>query len=170
MDTNWARLKTSLGANHGTGTGIAYAETQAVAFQRYASARLRGEDPIYALLGGYQGNFGKIEKVVNKVAAAFDRVIDFVEKVHNLLANKTFDSTRAIFERGFNGALKGDANFNFEKPGAGITYMLDSDGWRAQTWARTPAGAGKGATLDVVMADFDSKLADLKSKALAGGC
>jgi hypothetical protein len=170
MDTNWARLKTSLGANHGTDTGIAYAETQAVAFQRYASARLRGEDPIYALLGGYQGNFGKVEKVVNKVAAAFDRVIDFVEKVHNLLVNKTFDSTRAIFERGFNGALKGEANLNFEQPDSGIHYMLRPDGWKAQTWANTPTGAGKGVTLDVVMADFDSKLADLKSKALAGGC
>jgi hypothetical protein len=170
MDTAWARLKTSIGAKHGVGTGIAYSETQAVAFQRYASARLRGEDPIYALLGGYKGDFGKIEKVVNRVAAAFDRVIDFVEKVYNLLANKTFDSTRAIFERGFSGALKGDANFNFEKPRAGIRYMLDPDGWKAQTWALLPSGADKGVTLDVVMADFDSKLADLKSKALAGGC
>jgi hypothetical protein len=170
MDTAWARLKTSIGAKHGVGTGIAYSETQAVAFQRYASARLRGEDPIYALLGGYKGDFGKIEKVVNRVAAAFDRVIDFVEKVYNLLANKTFDSTRAIFERGFSGALKGDANFNFQKPRAGIRYMLDPDGWKAQTWGYDPSGANKGVTLDVVMADFDSKLADLKSKALAGGC
>jgi hypothetical protein len=173
MDTNWARLKTSLAANHGAGGGIAYAETQAVAFQRYGAARLNGQDPIKAMLGGYQPGTTKLEKAANAIASAFDKVLDFVEKVHNAFSIGTFDSTRGIFERAYQGALKGDANFNFETPGSGMSRMLDSSldaGWRRSTWDYERSGGVKPADLELAAVNIDTQIADLKSKALAGGC
>jgi hypothetical protein len=173
MDTNWARLKTSLAANHGAGGGIAYAETQAVAFQRYGAARLNGQDPIKAMLGGYQPGTTKLEKAANAIASAFDKVLDFVEKVHNAFSIGTFDSTRGIFERAYQGALKGDANFNFELPGSGMNRMLDgfpNRGWRRSTWDYARSGGVKPADLELAVVNIDTQIADLKSKALAGGC
>jgi hypothetical protein len=173
LDTNWARFKTSLGANHDAGGGIAYAETQAVAFQRYGAARLNGQDPIKAMLGGYQPGTTKLQKAANAIASAFDKVLDFVEKVHNAFSIGTFDSTRGIFERAYQGALKGDANFNFEIPGSGMDRMTDSfpnGGWRRSTWDYERSGGVKPADLELAVANIDTQIADLKSKALAGGC
>ena len=139
LDTLWARVKTAIGSNHvgGTASGrpIAYSETQAVAFQRYAGAIAEGQDPVAAMLGGYDASATSIEKAVARLASAFDRLLDFGEKVYNFFKNGTFDSTKGVFERARRGALA--AAEGFEEAGSGfdrMTARADLGGWRATSW------------------------------------
>jgi hypothetical protein len=139
LDGTFARLKIASGSGHIMRDGAvpSYSESQAVAFARYATAKAMGEDPIEALVGAFAGPLpSKTDKAFIKVIAAFDRVLDFVEKVYNLLANGTFDSTRAIFERTRIGALSDTVST------AGTAQMLSKrpPGWRVSTADGTPLG------------------------------
>ncbi len=148
LDNAWARMKVAIGSNHVSGSksgaAIAYAESQAVAFQRYAWARRNGEDPIRAMLGGYEPNADRLTKAVTTIISAFDRIFDVFEKLYNLAANGTFDSARGIYERARSGAL-GAEQFAFEVPGGGFDRM-DADveelGWRRTSWDGREVGTG----------------------------
>lgn len=167
LDTLWARLKTAIGSNHVDGTTggrpIAYAETQAVAFQRYAGAIADGKDPVFALLGGYDPNAGSVNRIVAKIGSMFDRILDFGEKVSNYFANGTFDSTRSIFERARRGALA--AAEGFEEPMAGIVRMHDTankGGWRSTSWdLRSIQGR---------ITENDAQIENIRRKAQQDGC
>jgi hypothetical protein len=106
LDGAIARLKVDLGARI---DGIAYIESQAVAFQRYARARHTGEDPIAALAGADLLSLGRlptnVEKIAVKVIAAFDKIADFVERSINAIRGNGFESVQGIFERAFRGSL-----------------------------------------------------------------
>lgn len=106
LDGALARLKVDLGARV---DGIAYIESQAVAFQRYARARTFGENPIAALIGTDLTALGRlptgIEKTATAVIAAFDRIADFVERTINAIRGNGFESVKGIFQRAYNGAL-----------------------------------------------------------------
>ena len=148
LDNTWARMKVAIGSNHVSGSksgaAIAYAESQAVAFQRYAWARRNGQDPIRAMLGGYEPNADRLTKAVTTIISAFDRIFDVFEKLYNLAANGTFDSTRGIYERARSGSL-GAEQFAFEAPGGGFDRMEASPellGWRRASWDGRPAGTG----------------------------
>lgn len=148
LDNNWARVKVAIGSNHVSGSksgaAIAYAESQAVAFQRYAWARRNGQDPIRAMLGGYEPNADRLTKAVTTIISAFDRIFDVFEKLYNLAANGTFDSTRGIYERARSGSL-GAEQFAFEVPGGGFDRMEAGPellGWRRASWDGRPVGTG----------------------------
>jgi hypothetical protein len=106
LDSAIARLKVDLGARI---DGIAYIESQAVAFQRYARARAFGENPVAALIGTDISALGRlptgVEKTATAVIAAFDRIADFVERTINAIRGNGFESVQGIFERAFRGSL-----------------------------------------------------------------
>ena len=106
LDGAIARLKVDLGARF---AGIAYIESQAVAFQRYARARAFGENPVAALIGADLQALGRLptglEKTATAVIAAFDRIADFVERTINAIRGNGFESVQGIFERAFRGSL-----------------------------------------------------------------
>ena len=169
LDNAWARAKVAIGSNHVTGAKsgapIAYAESQAVAFQRYAWARRNGQDPVRAMLGGYELDADGPTKAVATVISAFDRIFDVFEKLYNLVANGTFDSTRGIFERARSGAL-GAEQFAFEQPGAGFERMEASPGelgWRRASWDGRPVGAGSNTMSSMLS---EGRLVDELNQAL----
>lgn len=148
LDNIWARMKVAIGSNHVTGSksgaAIAYAESQAVAFQRYAWARRNGQDPVFAMLGGYSPDTPRALKAAAAVASAFDRIFDVFEKLYNLVANGTFDSARGVYERARSGSL-GAEQFAFEAPDGGFDRMFASAkdlGWRRASWDGLPVGTG----------------------------
>jgi hypothetical protein len=106
LDGAIARLKVGLGARI---DGIAYFESQAVAFQRYARAKAMGDDPIAALVGADLLRLGriptKLERNVTAIIAAFDRIADFVERSINAIRGNGFESVKGIFERAYRGSL-----------------------------------------------------------------
>lgn len=136
LNTAFARIKTAIAAGH-VDQKFAYSETQAVAFQRYAAARKRGEDPITAIAGGLRGT--AIDKAAARMAPFFDRILDFIERVYNLVKSGGFDSTRAIFERARRGALAPDEHW--DTSGSGFDEMTRRGGWREQAWDGTPIRA-----------------------------
>lgn len=139
LNSAWARIKTAVGANHvmgapRSGKPIAYSETQAAAFQRYAEARRNGQDPVVAMLGGYEAKTPVVEKALIRVVAAFDRIADIVEKLVNRFTLGTFDSTRGIFEKARRGALVEQADYAFAEPMSGFEMMTRGKGWRSTSY------------------------------------
>jgi uncharacterized protein YoxC len=138
LNGRWARIKVGIGSGHLEKTPIAYAESQAVAFMRYAGAKRNGQDPIRAMLGSYEIDTDSATKALNIVVSAFDRIFDVFEKLYNGVTKGTFDSTRGIFERARRGAL---ANVEgWEGPGgdiaagSGMEMMSSPTGWRRESW------------------------------------
>lgn len=169
LDSAWARMKVAIGSNHvsgaKSGAAIAYAESQAVAFQRYAWARRNGQDPVRAMLGGYEPDADRLTKTVATVISAFDRVFDVFEKLYNLAANGTFDSARGIYERARSGSL-GTEQFAFEVPDGGFDRMEASSkdfGWRSTSWDGRRAGSG-GSTMSLMLTE--GRLVDELNQAL----
>jgi hypothetical protein len=138
LNGNWARLKVGIGSGHlFVQKPIAYAESQAVAFQRYAAAKRVGADPVAAMLGSYRADTNAAQKALGFVVSAFDRVFDVVEKLYNGLTRGTFDSTRAILERARRGDLAQADNWEGPdgtiNPGSGMDMMdrpAKEGGWR----------------------------------------
>jgi hypothetical protein len=132
LDSAFARMKVGVGANRlrEGQVPISYFESQALAFQRYAYAKMSGMDPVAALFGNYEPNTPLYEKALNTIVSAFDVILDFTEKMYNLFANQTFDSTRAIFDRAQQGAL---ADIDW----AGVAGELSTDAERLmlKKWA-----------------------------------
>ena len=151
LNSSWARIKVGIGSNHMGKTPIAYAESQAVAFMRYAGAKRNGQDPIRAMLGAYEFDTSKTQKNVSYVISAFDRILDVFEKLYNLASKGTFDSTRAIFERARQGALADVIGFEDATGGiaAGSGFeMMDpvSGRWRTESaWNEPIPGKGGSA-------------------------
>lgn len=140
LDTAFARLKIATGSGHimiDKGAP-SYSESMAVAFARYATAKALGDDPIQALLGASVRPDDKTTKAFVKLAAGFDSVLDFVEKMYNLVKNGTFDSTRAVFERARRGDLRDKEVLG------GFDRMTDPEppGWRVSTAAGAELGGG----------------------------
>jgi hypothetical protein len=136
LDGAIARLKVDLGARI---DGIAYLESQAVAFQRYARAKAFGEDPIAALGGADLNALGRLptgfEKTATAVIAAFDRIADFVERSINLIRGNGFESVKGIFERAYRGDLSESLPKDFiRRPGrmGMIRYWHDADATRVE--------------------------------------
>jgi ParB-like chromosome segregation protein Spo0J len=153
LNGNWARIKIGVGSGHiRRSAPIAYAESQAVAFQRYAAARRVGEDPVAAMLGSYRPETGAAQKAVNLVISGFDRIFDVFEKLYNRFTKGTFDSTRAIFERARRGDLAQADNWEGPggeiNPGSGMDMMdrpASEYGWRRSSAFKEPlAGGGLG--------------------------
>lgn len=176
LDSLWSRVKVAIGANHVTGspsTGkpIAYSESQAVAFQRYAEAKRNGQDPVVAMLGGYDPDTPIIQKAVIQAVALFDRIAEFVEKLFNRFALGTFDSTRSIFERARRGALVEQADSAFEEAGSGFERMMAQDGWRSTSWdlQKISRGGGDSAIRQQIEAN-NRAILDGRRKAQQEGC
>lgn len=176
MDSLWARMKIAIGSNHvegrpGTGKPIAYSESQAVAFQRYAEARQNGQDPVVAMLGGYEPGTSSLTKWTAHIVAAFDRIIDVGEKLYNRLALGTFDSAKGIFERARTGALAQATEYAFEEPGSGLIRMTASDGWRRRSWdSRAIPTKADITRAERQIAEIDQQMADIRRKAEQEGC
>lgn len=151
LNSNWARIKIGIGSNHTGKTPIAYAESQAVAFMRYAGGKRNGQDPIRAMLGGYEFDASATQKNVSYVISAFDRILDVFEKLYNLASKGTFDSTRAIFERARQGALADVIGFEDATggiaAGSGFEMMDPIYGrWRTESaWNEQIPGKGGSA-------------------------
>jgi hypothetical protein len=151
LNSNWARIKIGIGSNHTGKTPIAYAESQAVAFMRYAGGKRNGQDPIRAMLGGYEIDTSTTQKNVSYVISAFDRILDVFEKLYNLASKGTFDSTRAIFERARQGALADVIGFEDATggiaAGSGFEMMDPIYGrWRTESaWNEQIPGKGGSA-------------------------
>jgi len=152
LNGNWARIKVGIGSGHiRIKKPIAYAESQAVAFQRYAAAKRVGADPVAAMLGGYSPKTNAAQKATAFVASTFDRILDVVERLYNGLAKGTFDSTRAIFERARRGDLAQADNWEGvggTSPGSGMDMMQRpavDHGWRTASAFKEPLrGSGFG--------------------------
>ena len=176
MDSLWARMKIAIGSNHvegrpGTGKPIAYSESQAVAFQRYAEARQNGQDPVVAMLGGYEPGTSSLTKWTAHIVAAFDRIIDVGEKLYNRLALGTFDSAKGIFERARTGALAQATEYAFEEPGSGLIRMHASDGWRRRSWdSRAIPTKADITRTERQIGDIDQQIAENRRKAEQEGC
>lgn len=169
LDNTWARMKAAIGSDHVSGSksgaAIAYAESQAVAFQRYAWARRNGQDPIRAMLGGYEPNADRLTKAVTTIISAFDRIFDVAEKLYNLFTIGAFDSARGIFERARSGSL-GKNEFAFEEPSGGFDRMeasVDLLGWRSASWDGRKVGTG-GKTMSFMVSE--GRLVDELTQAL----
>ena len=102
MDGAFARLKAMIGAGP---QDIAYSESQAVAFQRYARAKFTGTDPIAAIFGLPRKPSGPAGAAARVVLKAFDRILDFIERVTNAFKGNGFDSIRGIYNRAVEGKL-----------------------------------------------------------------
>lgn len=152
LNGNWARIKVGIGSGHILKKGpIAYSESQAVAFQRYAAARRVGADPVAAMLGSYSPDTNVAQKALGFVVSAFDRILDVTEKLYNGLTKGTFDSTRAIFERARRGDLAQADNWEGAagdiNPGSGMEMMnrpASEYGWRRSSAFKEPLGGGLG--------------------------
>jgi hypothetical protein len=176
MDSLWSRMKVAIASNHvdgspNTGKPIAYSESQAVAFQRYAEARRNGKDPVVALLGGYEPDAPLAQKAVARIVSAFDRVADLAEKLFNRLALGTFDSTKGIFERARRGALVQQADFAFEEPMSGLHMMQRREGWRRRSWdlRSIPSKASDALVIREIQAK-NQAIAEIRRKATEEGC
>lgn len=138
LNGRWARIKVGIGSGHLEKTPIAYAESQAVAFMRYAGAKRNGQDPIRAMLGSYEFDTDAATKAVNVVVSAFDRIFDVFEKLYNGITKGTFDSTRGIFERARRGALADVEGWEGAggdvAAGSGMEMMSSPTGWRRESW------------------------------------
>lgn len=138
LNGRWARIKVGIGSGHLDKTPIAYAESQAVAFMRYAGAKRNGQDPIRAMLGSYEFDTDAATKAVNIVVSAFDRIFDVFEKLYNGITKGTFDSTRGIFERARRGALADIEGWEGAggdvAAGSGMEMMSSPTGWRRESW------------------------------------
>ncbi len=160
LDGALARLKVDLGARV---DGIAYIESQAVAFQRYARARTFGENPIAALIGSDLTALRRlptrIEKTATAVIAAFDRIADFVERTINAIQGNGFESVKGIFQRAYNGALSeslpDDAIGGSDRMGM-IRRWHNFDSTRQKL----------GAELSAI----DAQIADIQQRAAREGC
>ena len=153
LNGNWARIKVGIGSGHLlVKKPIAYAESQAVAFQRYAAAKRAGADPVAAMLGSYSPDTSATQKALGFVVSAFDRILDVAEKLYNGLTKGTFDSTRAIFERARRGDLAQAENWEGSggaiNPGSGMDMMdrpASEYGWRrSSAFKEDLMGGGAG--------------------------
>jgi hypothetical protein len=153
LNGNWARIKVGIGSGHLlVKKPIAYSESQAVAFQRYAAAKRAGADPVAAMLGSYRPDTNAAQKALGFVVSAFDRILDVAEKLYNGLTKGTFDSTRAIFERARRGDLAQADNWEgpggMTNPGSGMDMMdrpASEYGWRrSSAFKESLRGGGAG--------------------------
>lgn len=174
LDSFWARMKIAIGSNHVEGIDglpVAYSESQAVAFQRYAEARRTGKNPVIAMLGGFSPERPLIEKLAARVISGFDNVIDFAEKLYNRLALGTFDSTKAVFERARRGALVEQSDYAYEEVGSGMDMMLSAGGWRRKSWdlREIPTKAGADRVRQQIEVN-NQTMDDIRRKAQQEGC
>jgi hypothetical protein len=102
MDGAFARAKALLAVGP---REMAYSEAQAVSFQRYARAKLTGTDPIAAIFGLPVKPSTPLGAAARVIAKAFDRVLDFTERVTNAFKGNGFDSIRGIYDRAVDGGL-----------------------------------------------------------------
>jgi hypothetical protein len=124
LDTAWARLRVGIESGRFDKKPIAYVESQAVAFQKYAMAKRAGQSPIEAMLWDWKPSTPLLKRAVATVASMFDHTLNVFEKLYNLYKNGTFDSTKAIFERARTGALRD------VKESAGRTRIYEDKGWK----------------------------------------
>jgi hypothetical protein len=143
LDGVFARLKADLGARV---DGIAYLESQAIAFQRYARARFLGQDPIAALVGADLRQLGRLptrlEKAATSIIRAFDKVADFIERVVNVIQGNGPTSIKRIFKRAYEGSLRNglpeDVAYDPDRLGQLVA-------WQKETATGAPVG-NSGAT------------------------
>lgn len=160
LNGRMARLKVDLGA--GT-RNIAYLESQALTFQKYARARVEGTDPIAAIVGVDFYGLGRLpttlEKAATGVVKAFDVVWDFVERMSNLLKGNGFDSVKAIYERASQGALRDSLP---EGDIINSTRMGALRKWQGQT--------ATYEQMAVQVSAIDNRIDELRQRAAREGC
>lgn len=160
LDGAMARLKVEMGAGI---DGISYSESQAVTFQRYARARLLGEDPTAAVIRADLLGAGRdptrLEKAALPVIRAFEAIYDFVERIYNLVQGNGFASVKSIFERARSGAL---AETDWEG------FNMGPEGYnKFQTWKKYSAVHEKvGRDISAI----DAQIAEIQQRAAREGC
>lgn len=159
---------------------VATIERMAVAFQSYAEARAAGLDPIQAnarfkVIEKLDQEFPRskgswadtlTEKVATNVFTAFEKVRSLIERFKNFAQGNGFTSVDDFFRKTYEGQIAREREFNsaIERltPDQVQRYefleMWRTDNKAAQEWVQGQ------------LQSIDAQIADLKTKALQGGC
>ena len=157
--TNYSRLSPDKVSN---------IERMAVAFENYATAREFGGDIAKEeMLKQLADSLGpKWANAVTEVAAAFEKVLAFIEQVKNYATGNGFTSIDDIFDRAYSGEIAKSRAFNSAaemlEPNQAKRYKV-LERWRKD--AAAPA-----ADIGAAIATIDSQIEALKTKAISGGC
>jgi len=164
-----------------TNANRATLEQQAYAFQVYAAYRTKGlnasteqirQEIVKALDTelprkdgkSWEGTF-RGEAAV-RIIQAFDRVIEFVERLNNAVRGRGFTSVQDLYEKAFSGELAKSRALDFAAEAitddqAGRLFTLER--WR---------GDNRKAVSDItaMVSDIDAQINALKAQAISGGC
>jgi hypothetical protein len=168
----------------GTRREIATIERQALAFQTFADAKANGLTTAadararirYEVIDALDEQFPRkngeswegtlTERVTSTIFQAFDRLLEFVERVNNGIRGRGFTSVEDFFEKAYAGdiAKKRALDFALEE----ITPDQKARVERLRTWTND----NQTALSDIgqAVAGIDVQINALKAQAIAGGC
>jgi hypothetical protein len=168
----------------GTRREIATIERQALAFQTFADAKANGLTTAadtrarirYEVIDALDEQFPRkngeswegtlTERVTSTIFQAFDRLLEFVERVNNGIRGRGFTSVEDFFEKAYAGdiAKKRALDFALEE----ITPDQKARVERLRTWTND----NQTALSDIgqAVAGIDEQINALKAQAIAGGC
>jgi hypothetical protein len=147
---------------------IATIERQAVAFQNYATARAMGgnamKERMLEQLGGALSP--KWADRVVEVAAAFEKLLGFIEQVKNAALGRGFTSVDDIFNRAYTGQIAKQRAFD-----SALELLEPNQVRRAKTLQRwSKDNKAPMADISAAIANLDQQIGTLKAQAMAGGC
>jgi hypothetical protein len=163
MEGAMARFKVELGAAGSGYPKVSYSESQAITFQKYARARLLGEDPTAAVIGadflGAGRDPTRLEKILLPVIRGMEAIYDFAERAYNLIQGNGFQSVKSIYERARSGALAKTLDEEIVLDPARDAQM--------QTWKQYSAIHEK---MSGRIAAIESQITDIQQRAAKEGC
>jgi hypothetical protein len=147
-------------------------ERMAVAFQNYAVARRMGGDVmqekmIQQLESQLKEPLGEgAKKLVVQVATAFEKVLDFIDRIKNLAQGNGFQTVDDIFEKVYSGQIAQQRAFD-----SALELLTPNQVERAKTLQRWRKD-NKAPLQDITkrVSDLDAQIQKLKTQATAGGC
>ena len=150
-------------------------ERMAVAFQNYATAKTLGGDAMQANMLAQLDSQLKdsgitlgdgTKNVVVQVAMAFEKVLDFVDRIKNFAKGNGFDTVDSIFERVYSGKIAQQRAFD-----SALELLTSDQTARAKTLQRwRKDNKAPVQDIDAALSNLDAQIESLKAKALSGGC